>query len=124
MSPSARPQISPERLMQFTFGFALPLMIETAIRYGVFDILEKEAKTLDAGRDWPIWTYWWDDKGRSRRARSNRFSRAQRWRGATLADTRRNGRRDRAGACRPCIRAEPYERLHGSAILTRRPLTD
>jgi ubiquinone/menaquinone biosynthesis C-methylase UbiE len=48
MSPSATPQISPERLMQFTFGFAPPLMIEAAIRHGVFDILDKGAKTLDA----------------------------------------------------------------------------
>jgi hypothetical protein len=48
MSPSASSQISPERLMQFTFGFAPPLMIEAAIRHGVFDILDKGAKTLDA----------------------------------------------------------------------------
>jgi hypothetical protein len=48
MSPSAMPQISPDRLMHFTFGFAPPLMIETAIRYGVFDILDKGAKTLAA----------------------------------------------------------------------------
>jgi ubiquinone/menaquinone biosynthesis C-methylase UbiE len=34
--------------MQFTFGFAPPLMIETAIRCGVFDILDKGAKSLDA----------------------------------------------------------------------------
>jgi len=47
MSPAAMPQISPERLMQFTFGFAPPLMIETAIRYRVFDILDKGAATLD-----------------------------------------------------------------------------
>lgn len=47
MLSSAMPEISPERLMQFTFGFAPPLMIETAIRYGIFDILDKGAKTLD-----------------------------------------------------------------------------
>lgn len=41
-------QVSPERLMQFTFGFAPPLMIETAIRCSVFDILDKGAKSLDA----------------------------------------------------------------------------
>src|SRR5262249_19458515 len=34
--------------MQFTFGFAPPLMIETAIRHGVFDALNKGAKTLDS----------------------------------------------------------------------------
>src|SRR5215510_722878 len=48
MPPPATQQISPERLMQFTFGFAPPLMVETAIRHGVFDILDKGAKTLDA----------------------------------------------------------------------------
>ena len=47
MPPSTAPQISPERLMQFTFGFAPPLLIETAIRYRVFDLLDKGAKTLD-----------------------------------------------------------------------------
>jgi precorrin-6B methylase 2 len=47
MSPSAVSQISPERLMQFTFGFAPPLMIETAIRHGIFDSLDKGAKTVD-----------------------------------------------------------------------------
>ena len=30
------------------FGFAPPLMIETAIRYGVFDILDRGAKAIDA----------------------------------------------------------------------------
>ena len=48
MLPSAPPQVSPERLMQFTFGFAPPLMIEAALRYGIFDILDKGPRTLDA----------------------------------------------------------------------------
>jgi ubiquinone/menaquinone biosynthesis C-methylase UbiE len=48
MLSSATPQVSPERLMQFTFGFAPPLIIETALRYGVFDILDKGAKSLEA----------------------------------------------------------------------------
>jgi 2-polyprenyl-3-methyl-5-hydroxy-6-metoxy-1,4-benzoquinol methylase len=48
MLPSATLQVSPERLMQFTFGFAPPLMIETALRYGVFDILDRGAKSLEA----------------------------------------------------------------------------
>jgi ubiquinone/menaquinone biosynthesis C-methylase UbiE len=47
MPPRSKPQISPERLMQFTFGFAPPLMIEAAIRYGIFRILDKGARTLD-----------------------------------------------------------------------------
>ena len=48
MSSSVAPLVSPERLMQFTFGFAPPLMIETAIRFGVFDILDKSPKTVEA----------------------------------------------------------------------------
>jgi 2-polyprenyl-3-methyl-5-hydroxy-6-metoxy-1,4-benzoquinol methylase len=48
MRPSVAPQASPERLMQFTFGFAPPLLIETAIRCGIFDILDKGPKSLDA----------------------------------------------------------------------------
>lgn len=44
---SPTPRVSPERLMQFTFGFAPPLMIETAIRYNVFDALDNGAKSLD-----------------------------------------------------------------------------
>src|SRR6516165_6854095 len=48
MPSSATPRVSPERLMQFTFGFAPPLMIETAIRCGIFDILGKGTRPLDA----------------------------------------------------------------------------
>jgi len=48
MLSAPTPQVSPERLMQFTFGFAPPLMIETAIRFGLFDILDKGARSLDA----------------------------------------------------------------------------
>jgi len=44
---SAR-QITPERLMQFSFGFAPPLIIEAAIRHQVFNALDGGAKTLDA----------------------------------------------------------------------------
>ena len=39
--------LSPERLMQFTFGFAPPLMIEAAIRHGIFDSLDAGAKTIE-----------------------------------------------------------------------------
>ena len=42
-----RSSITPERLMQFTFGFAPPLIIETGIRLRVFDVLEEGARTLD-----------------------------------------------------------------------------
>jgi hypothetical protein len=40
-------EVTPERLMQFTLGFAPPLIIETAIRHGVFDALEHGAKTIE-----------------------------------------------------------------------------
>ena len=47
--PAASPSpLTPERLMQFTFGFAPPLIIEAAIRHRVFDTLDHGAKTLAA----------------------------------------------------------------------------
>jgi precorrin-6B methylase 2 len=48
MPSSPKTEMTPERLMQFTFGFTPPLMIETAIRPGVFDALDKGAKTIDS----------------------------------------------------------------------------
>lgn len=44
-TPTTEP--TPERLMQFTFGFAPPLIIEAAIRHRVFDLLDEGAKTID-----------------------------------------------------------------------------
>lgn len=41
--------ITPERLLQFTFGFAPPLVIEAAMRHGVFELLDQGAKTIDDG---------------------------------------------------------------------------
>lgn len=43
----AATRITPDRLMQLTFGFAPPLIIETAIRLGVFQVLDEGAKTLE-----------------------------------------------------------------------------
>jgi hypothetical protein len=40
-------ELTPERLMQFTFGFAPPLIIESAIRHRVFDVLDEGAKTIE-----------------------------------------------------------------------------
>src|SRR5262249_23393395 len=40
-------QVTPERIMQFTFGFAPPLIIEAAIRHRVFDALDGSAKTVE-----------------------------------------------------------------------------
>lgn len=38
-------QVTPERLMQFAWGYAMPLVIESAVIYGVFDALDSGAKT-------------------------------------------------------------------------------
>jgi len=43
----ASPELSPQRLMQFTFGFAPPLIIEVAIRLKIFDVLDEGATTLE-----------------------------------------------------------------------------
>jgi ubiquinone/menaquinone biosynthesis C-methylase UbiE len=44
-STSKPPQVTPERLMQFAFGYAPPIMISTAVELGVFDALDKGPKT-------------------------------------------------------------------------------
>jgi ubiquinone/menaquinone biosynthesis C-methylase UbiE len=47
MPTAIAPQITPERLMQFSFGFAPPLIIEAAIRHQVFNALDEGPKTVD-----------------------------------------------------------------------------
>jgi SAM-dependent methyltransferase len=47
MPSASTKQITPERLLQFTFGFAPPLIIEAAIRHRVFDVLDENAKTIE-----------------------------------------------------------------------------
>ena len=42
--------LTPERLMQFTFGFAPPLIIEAAIRHRIFNVLDEGAKTIEQVR--------------------------------------------------------------------------
>lgn len=39
--------ITPERLMQFAFAYAPPLIIEAAIRHRIFDVLDEGAKTIE-----------------------------------------------------------------------------
>src|SRR3954465_6724009 len=39
-------QPTPDRIMQFAWGYALPLIIESAIKHRVFDVLDSGAKTL------------------------------------------------------------------------------
>lgn len=40
-------QVTPERLMQMAWGFATPLILESAIRNKVFDTLDSGPKTID-----------------------------------------------------------------------------
>lgn len=40
-------QVTPERLMQMAWGFAAPLILESAIRNKVFDTLDSGPKTID-----------------------------------------------------------------------------
>src|SRR5712691_8988474 len=47
MPTTSATQITPERLMQFVFGFAPPLIIEAALRHQIFKALETGAKTVD-----------------------------------------------------------------------------
>ncbi len=45
--PDAKPQVTPERIMQFMWGYAPPLILEAALRNRTFDVLVKEAKTIE-----------------------------------------------------------------------------
>ena len=47
MAIASATQITSERIMQFTFGFAPPLIIEAAIRHRVFDVLDQGAKIIE-----------------------------------------------------------------------------
>src|SRR5690242_1188229 len=42
-----RPAVTPERIMQFAWGYAAPLIIEAAVRNQVFDQLDAGPKTLE-----------------------------------------------------------------------------
>ena len=43
---NAAPSVTPERIMQFVWGFAPPLVIDAAVRHRVFDVLAKQKLTL------------------------------------------------------------------------------
>jgi 3-hydroxy-5-methyl-1-naphthoate 3-O-methyltransferase len=45
MKPNSHSQLTPDRLMQMAFGFAPPLIIEAAVKHGVFDSLDASPKT-------------------------------------------------------------------------------
>ena len=46
MSTAAATQVTPERIMQFAWAYAPPLIIEAAIRNGIFDHLDAGPKTI------------------------------------------------------------------------------
>ena len=56
--PSNAPTPTPERLMQFVFGFAPPMIIETALRLDVFDVLEHGAAESEDMFGAPSWQRW------------------------------------------------------------------
>ncbi len=39
--------LSPKRIMEFAWGYAPALMIEAAIRHGIFDALDRAPQTLE-----------------------------------------------------------------------------
>lgn len=39
--------VTPERVMQYSWAFALSLAVETAVHHGIFDSLDQGAKTID-----------------------------------------------------------------------------
>ena len=46
MSVPATAQVTPERIMQFAWGYVPPLVLEAAIRHRVFDVLDNGPKTV------------------------------------------------------------------------------
>ncbi len=44
-------QVKPDRIFQYWFGYAPPLMLEAAVRHGVFDALNSGAKTAEQVAD-------------------------------------------------------------------------
>jgi SAM-dependent methyltransferase len=47
MQAKNQPTVTPERIMQTAFGFVAPLMLEAAIRYRVFDVLDAGPRTVE-----------------------------------------------------------------------------
>jgi precorrin-6B methylase 2 len=47
VQPAGQPTVKPDRIMQFAFGYAGPLILEAAIKHRVFDLIDKGPKTLD-----------------------------------------------------------------------------
>lgn len=47
MEPQMQSQVTPERIMQFAFSYAPPLIIEAALHHRVFDVLNNASKTVE-----------------------------------------------------------------------------
>jgi ubiquinone/menaquinone biosynthesis C-methylase UbiE len=47
MATAPEAQVTPERFMQFTWGFAPPLILEAALRHRIFDVLDAGPKTVE-----------------------------------------------------------------------------
>jgi SAM-dependent methyltransferase len=45
--PNGKQPVTPERIMQFMWGYAPPLILEAAVRHRVFDVLDKGPRTLE-----------------------------------------------------------------------------
>ena len=46
MTTPVNPPVTPERIMQFAWGYVPPLVLETAIRLRIFDLLDSGPKTI------------------------------------------------------------------------------
>ena len=46
MPTSASAPVTPERILQLAWGFAPPLVLESAIRHRIFDVLNEGPRTL------------------------------------------------------------------------------
>src|SRR5450432_159355 len=47
MPATDKTSLKPDRLMQFAWGYSIPLIIETALEFNIFDALDAGAKTAD-----------------------------------------------------------------------------
>jgi ubiquinone/menaquinone biosynthesis C-methylase UbiE len=46
MGATGTAAVTPQRVMQFAWGYAAPLLMEAAVRHGVFDLLDEGPKTV------------------------------------------------------------------------------
>ena len=51
MKPDKHSKVTPDRLMQLTWGYAPPLIIEAAVKHRFFDLLEAGAEEAKASVD-------------------------------------------------------------------------